>query len=129
MKNFTLTLLLLCAFHGLAQNNDLSELNSIDTVSIETRCECLQRKYDLKREALDDFKFDENGQLTIDSALIEKRQYTFLSLKELSAKCDQLAPNTTTEPCPAEAKLTELDDEFELLLRVIEMNARPHGHY
>lgn len=129
MKLLTFTLLLFCAFNGFSQSSASSEPNPIDTADIETKCECLQRKYDLKREILDNTKFDENGRLSIDPALVEKRQYTFLSLKALSEKCDQPTPAPDTETCPEEAQLTEIDADFELILRVIEMNALPHSDY
>lgn len=125
----TFALLLLCSLRGFAQDSEPAKLNAIDTASIETKCACLQKKYDLKREILDNTHFDENGNLLIDSTIIEKRQYTFLTLKAVSEKCSQIQPNPETAPCPVEAKLTELNDDFELILRVIEMNAQPHGHY
>ena len=113
----------------MTQTSESMETTSIDTAVLETKCECLQRKYDLKREALDNFKFDDNGRLTIDSALVEKRRYAFSSLKALSEKCDPLPFEQDSEPCTAEAQLTELDAEFELILRVIEMNGIPHRDY
>jgi hypothetical protein len=68
-----------------------------------------------------------DGKVRLSPEFIEKHDFSWEKLASIHAGCERLTfPKNETEPCPYEQKLEELSADFELVLRVMQMNALPH---
>lgn len=115
--------LLFCFFaiNGFSQN---AESKTQDTTSFESRCDCLK----FKEELLNNISFDENERVVLDSTYLAKHKLNSKKLFSLTKQCDQYGDaKLTQEPCPFDDKIKGLEEEIQLILRVIEMNNTHNG--
>jgi len=96
------------------------EVTLIDTASIETNCDCIKALYTVKTAFLGTFDF-ENGKLASDSISLEKRKVIMAEEKPIHEKCRQMLGTKSDDDCPEGAKYKALDEEYELIRRVLEM--------
>lgn len=117
-------LMMTITFSGFSQEDAV-----VDSTTFESKCDCLEAEYFFKKELLENLTFDE-GETGLSTEFIEKYSLTWPKLEAIRTQCDQLTHSENdAETCPYGKLLCGISDDFELILRVIEMKRIPHGNY
>ncbi|MDG1334239.1 MAG: hypothetical protein P8P74_18035 [Crocinitomicaceae bacterium] len=116
-------LMMTITFCGFSQ-----EESEADSTTFETLCDCLEAEYLFKKEFMENLS-EVEGKIRLSKAFIEKYDFSWEKLKTIHARCYQITySRIEEEPCSFEQKITELNPDFELVLRVIKMNGIPHNY-
>lgn len=89
------------------------------------KCACLDSLYLLKKQYRDRIQFDENGKVSYEMTrdeMVDMRG----KIIEQASKCEQISKETDSI-CPTWLKIDQLDEDLELIQRVIEMTHPSRG--
>lgn len=89
------------------------------------KCACLDSLYLLKKQYRDRIQLDGNGKVSYEMPRDEMVDMRGKITKQAST-CEQINQEADSL-CPARLKIDQLDEDLELIQRVIEMNNAPRG--
>ena len=105
-----------------SQVSNAAYTDTIDASVLKTFCECSDLSTSLKREFLSKVEFTDDLRIRSDESterLIMLRRNDDL----VSIRCNELANSQPTEvPCPNAEEAESVKSEYELVMRVLEMN-------
>lgn len=89
------------------------------------KCACLDSLYLLKKQYRDRIQLDGNGKVSYEMPRDEMVNMRGKIIEQAS-ECEQINQEADSL-CPARLKIDQLDEDLELIQRVIEMNNAPRG--
>lgn len=120
MGKFILLLASIISFSSLSQVENIS-----DSIIFKTRCDCLEAEYNFKKEFLGNL-MNSNEDFILNPQFVEKHHLTTEKLNAINTRCEKYPDTETADTCPYERQLDDINLDYELVLRVIQMKPIQH---
>jgi hypothetical protein len=116
------------SFSAISQSSIENEITIVDTSLIKTSCDCCKSLVAVKMRFLENIRVSDDLEIIRESLSTEKTQKLWQDNAAITKKCDQWTQaNIEIDDCQACKDLEGVKAEFDLVIRVLEMN-RSHIH-